>query len=312
MRPQAALVLAVMVLGPGLMVNAVLKEHWGRPRPHQTLDLGGTQDFVPPLAMGAQRSGKSFPCGHSSVGFALAVFYLIWRRRRPRLARVALVGALVVGGLLGVGRMAAGDHFLSDVIWSAVIVYGVALALYQWMRIPEREDAGTDRPYAQSVAARHPLMAGTAFTLVAAAMLTAVLAATPVHENRTLVIRQTELPGPAGTLRIAADQAQVVIAWSQDPEESARVRVKSRGFGLPAARVSHTLERSGSDVVLDIDHLGLFTEKDTSINLIAHPRAWSRIAIAIASGDIRVHVPPGGAPELSLETGDGQLLRDDL
>jgi membrane-associated PAP2 superfamily phosphatase len=312
MRPQAALVLAVMILGPGLVVNAVLKEHWGRPRPHQILELGGTQAFVPPLAMGEQRTGKSFPCGHSSVGFALAVFFLIWRRRRPGLALAALTGALALGTLLGVGRMAAGDHFLSDVIWSGVIVYGVALPLYVVMRIPEREDAMADRPLAESVAARHPMLLGAAFTGCAAGMLAAVLAATPVHDNRTVLIQRADLAGPPGALRIVADQAQVVVDWHGHADEAARILVKGRGFGLPGTRVLNTLERSDGDVTLEISHRGVFSEKDTSITLIAHPRAWSRIEIATVSGDIRVHATPEGTPELSLETGDGQVLRDDV
>ena len=312
LRPQAVLVIAAMALGPGVLVNAVLKEHWGRPRPHQTVELGGTQAFVPPLAMGEQRTGKSFPCGHSSVGFALAVFFLIWRRRRPGLAFAALIGALVLGSLLGVGRMAAGDHFLSDVIWSAVVVYAVALALYQLMRIPQREDAKTDHPIAPSMAVRHPVLLGSSFTLAAAGMLAAVMAATPVHDNRSFLIRQADLSGPPGALRIAADHAHVVVTWQEHPDQAARILVKGRGFGVPGTRVLNTLEHSGGHVTLDIAHQGVFSERDTSVTLIANPEAWSRIEILTAAGDIRVHREPEGAPDLNLETGDGKVLRDDV
>jgi lipid A 4'-phosphatase len=37
---------------------------------------------------------------------------------------------LAVGFALGLGRMAAGGHFLSDVIWSALLALGLAHALY--------------------------------------------------------------------------------------------------------------------------------------------------------------------------------------
>ena len=42
---------------------------------------------------------------------------------------------------MGVARMAAGGHFLSDVLWSAVLTWSTLLFLY-WpiMRIPWRED----------------------------------------------------------------------------------------------------------------------------------------------------------------------------
>src|SRR5450759_773117 len=33
-------------LGPGLLANAVLKEHWGRPRPIEVTQFGGTEHFV--------------------------------------------------------------------------------------------------------------------------------------------------------------------------------------------------------------------------------------------------------------------------
>ena len=142
LRPYAVLVIATALIGPGLLINGVVKDQWGRPRPHQVEPLGGTREYLPPLKPGEPGKGKSFPSGHSSVGFMLGVFFLIWHRRRPWLAWTALAGAIGFGLLLGVGRMAAGDHFLSDVIWSAVFVYGVALLLYYGvLRIPQKEAA---------------------------------------------------------------------------------------------------------------------------------------------------------------------------
>jgi membrane-associated PAP2 superfamily phosphatase len=49
---------------------------------------------------------------------------------------------VTLGTLLGIGRMAAGAHFLSDAVWSALIVYIVAHGLYYYvLRIPAREDS---------------------------------------------------------------------------------------------------------------------------------------------------------------------------
>src|SRR6478672_12010674 len=36
-----------LVLGPGLLVNGVLKEHWARPRPGAVVEFGGTLPFMP-------------------------------------------------------------------------------------------------------------------------------------------------------------------------------------------------------------------------------------------------------------------------
>lgn len=135
-RRAAILVLGTLVLGPGLLVNAIFKEHWGRPRPQQVETLGGTQAYLPPLKRGEAGGGRAFPSGHSSVGFLLGVFFLIWRRRRPRLAWAALGGSLLLGALIGVARMAAGGHFLSDVLWSLAMTLGAAWLLHYWILRP--------------------------------------------------------------------------------------------------------------------------------------------------------------------------------
>ncbi|MEI9804295.1 MAG: hypothetical protein WDN48_07260 [Pseudolabrys sp.] len=36
-----------MALGPGLAVNVLLKDHWGRPRPIDVTQFGGMDKFVP-------------------------------------------------------------------------------------------------------------------------------------------------------------------------------------------------------------------------------------------------------------------------
>jgi lipid A 4'-phosphatase len=63
-RP-ALVILLGLALGPGLLVNVILKDHCHRPRPRQTLGLGGDFTYVAPFHLGPV--GKSFPCGHSAV-----------------------------------------------------------------------------------------------------------------------------------------------------------------------------------------------------------------------------------------------------
>ena len=139
-RLYATYVLCVFLLGPGLLVNTLFKDHWGRARPVQVAQLGGTEPYTPPLYFVADGDGRSFPSGHSSVGFAFIAFWFVWRKRHPRWAKMALLGTLVFGTLVGLTRMAAGGHFLSDVMWSAWVVSFAAWVLYyHLLRIPERE-----------------------------------------------------------------------------------------------------------------------------------------------------------------------------
>lgn len=124
-RRKAMYVLLVIALGPGLVVNLVFKDHWGRPRPLHITEFGGHNDYVPPLQI-ADTPHKSFPCGHCSVSYALFAGYFLSRKRKKSLLSLTLVAAL----LMGVSRMAAGGHFVSDVLWSGYLVFLVAWLLY--------------------------------------------------------------------------------------------------------------------------------------------------------------------------------------
>ncbi|HRJ51295.1 MAG TPA: phosphatase PAP2 family protein [Candidatus Thiothrix moscowensis] len=139
-RLYAAYVLFVFLLGPGLLVNALFKDHWGRARPVQVEQLGGTATYTPPLYYVANGEGRSFPSGHSSVGFAFIAFWFLLRRHKPGWAKLALTATLVFGCLIGLTRMAAGGHFLSDVMWSGWLALFAGWVLYYpLMRIAERE-----------------------------------------------------------------------------------------------------------------------------------------------------------------------------
>jgi membrane-associated PAP2 superfamily phosphatase len=310
LRLYAVFVIGVSVLGPGLLVNEVFKEHWGRPRPHQLSVFEGTKDYLPPLVPGATNEGKSFPCGHSSVGYALVVFVLIWLRRRPWLAAASLGVSLVVGSLLGAGRVVAGDHFLSDVIWSGVIVYAVALGLYYFaLRIPQREDAWAARP-PQLVPPRHPRLALAGYSLLGVGMLGAVLLATPVSQNEIERIRPEEWSPPPRVLRLTADAADVILhRIAGDGTVTAEVRLRARGFGLPGNRVERSRQVEGGVLDYRIRHDGTFTEKDTRVLVGVLPGAWDRVVISTGKGDIQVEAGPDLAGVLDLDTDRGQVLR---
>jgi membrane-associated PAP2 superfamily phosphatase len=133
-------ILLSVAIGAGLIVNMLLKEHWGHPRPSDLVEFGGNGTYMPPWAKGSAENGESFPSGHAAIGFSFFVFWFIWRGRRPRLAEKCFVGALALGALLGLGRIIQGRHFLSDVLWAAYIPYFVCLMLYYFaFRFPSRE-----------------------------------------------------------------------------------------------------------------------------------------------------------------------------
>lgn len=119
-RGAIAFLLVTLVLGPGLAVNAGLKETWGRARPNDVVEFGGDRAFSPALEAADQCSSNcSFVSGDPSLGFWLHSFGYILPPRRRRAAVAAGVGA---GTLLGLMRIAQGGHFLTDVAFSAVVV----------------------------------------------------------------------------------------------------------------------------------------------------------------------------------------------
>ncbi len=135
-------VLAALALGPGLTVNAGLKDHWGRARPRDVVEFGGEQRFTPALVPTDQcRRNCSFVAGHPSVVYWLAAlgFAAASRRRRGQV----FVAAAVLGLMAGFGRIVQGGHFLSDVVFSGIVVFAVIWVLAAWVfRLPAAEDAG--------------------------------------------------------------------------------------------------------------------------------------------------------------------------
>jgi membrane-associated PAP2 superfamily phosphatase len=123
--------IGVLALGPGLLVNVILKQNWCRPRPYQIIEFGGDRQFVPVLSMGNSGIVGSFPSGHAAIGFYLFVpGFLLCSRHRIWMYVFIMLG-LASGLLLGFGRMAQAAHFPSDIIWSGGVVYLSGWLLYR-------------------------------------------------------------------------------------------------------------------------------------------------------------------------------------
>ena len=132
-RRRLFLVTLSMLLGVGLLVNGALKEGWGRARPVAVQPLGGSAEFTPAMRPAAQcRTNCSFVSGHAATGFALGAAGLLGA---PATRRRLLLLGLGAGLLVGLGRMSQGAHFLSDVLFSGLVMWGTHLALRAaWLR----------------------------------------------------------------------------------------------------------------------------------------------------------------------------------
>ena len=124
-QKPALFVVLVIALGPGLVINLIFKDHWGRPRPVHITEFGGQYAYVPPLKIG-NTPDKSFPCGHCSVGFMFFALYFLSRKRKGLYFTLTMLFAL----MMAITRMTAGGHFISDILWSGYLVFFVTWLIY--------------------------------------------------------------------------------------------------------------------------------------------------------------------------------------
>jgi len=121
-------IILVLSLAPGLIVNATLKENWGRARPMDIVQFGGNKEFTPAFILSNQ-GGNSFSSGHGSAAFSLLGFALLARSRK----KLWITLALSYGVAVSFARIIGGGHFLSDNLTSFFIVYIATYALYGYI-----------------------------------------------------------------------------------------------------------------------------------------------------------------------------------
>ncbi|WP_245756502.1 phosphatase PAP2 family protein [Amphritea atlantica] len=117
--------LTALILGPGLLVNTVLKDNSiGRARPVQVENFGGDKQFTPAFVYsGACSRNCSFVSGHAAMGFYFMILGWLFASRK------AFWGGCMVGVVLGLTRIVQGGHFFSDVLFAFWAVYFVIALL---------------------------------------------------------------------------------------------------------------------------------------------------------------------------------------
>ncbi|WP_119394823.1 phosphatase PAP2 family protein [Salinibius halmophilus] len=115
--------LVVLIIG-AVVIEVLMKGFWGRPRPHQIIEFGGSLNFVPFLQVSDVCSRNcSFASGHAGIGFYFMA--LAWPMRKA----IWLVPGIILGGLLAYVRIAMGGHFFTDVITSGFVIFAICWLL---------------------------------------------------------------------------------------------------------------------------------------------------------------------------------------
>lgn len=256
-RKPALFMILTLALGPGFLVNAVLKENYGRPRPAETTILGGTEEYLNVLVPGSS-GGKSFPCGHCSIGIYLAVPFLFLRKKQKKLAYAFLLGGTAFGLILGWARMIAGGHFPSDVLWSVGLVWLTALAVANWIRL----DEPIRKTASKKQARRATILVGIFLPVVTLGLLIA----TPYVSDKSLTLSQ-ETVKELNTVTVSLDHAIVKIKEGNELE----IHYRASGFGFPNSRVNPSWDAQTG--TFQLKNAGIFTELKIDVTLMvpAHP-----------------------------------------
>ncbi|MBI3993284.1 MAG: phosphatase PAP2 family protein [Candidatus Lambdaproteobacteria bacterium] len=234
-RRAGVLLMLALLLGPMLLVNGVFKAGYGRPRPRQVIELGGTQPFRPVLLPTFRGNEDGFPSGHAAAAYAPLVLYFVLRRRHGRVAWAALGASLAFGGVVSYMRMIQGGHFFSDVLWSGGVVYFSAYAVARWQG---RRDGVVARRFTRDPppvpARRRSLVRGGALLL---GLLVLGVYAGRLPYFTTLEWRVPVPPGVSrGRIAIGAEQGRLRIA-ERPGLDALHLRVRIDGRGLPWAAV---------------------------------------------------------------------------
>lgn len=127
-----------LLIGPGLIVNGILKSWVGRARPVHLAEFEGSKAFTPMLEISDQCGRNcSFSSGEvaQTSTFVFTALVLSW----PHLSRNGRwIWSIAGAGLIGMSmflRIGLGRHFLSDALTSVAISAMVALAMYRLFKI---------------------------------------------------------------------------------------------------------------------------------------------------------------------------------
>ncbi len=153
--------MATIALGPGLLVNVTLKDHWARPRPIDVTLFGGTDRFV---AWWDPRGECEKNCSFVSGDVAGAFWTIAPAALVPPPWRALAYGAaLALGTGMAALRIVMGGHFFTDTVFAGVftflIIWMVHGLIYRWPRTRLSDD-GVERAIERLARPGHDFIVG--------------------------------------------------------------------------------------------------------------------------------------------------------
>jgi lipid A 4'-phosphatase len=279
-RKPCLLVVLTTVIGAGLLVNAVLKQYWGRPRPDQTIEFGGKWEYRPIFSPGTPGQGASFPCGHCTMGFVFLAM-IGFRRQNKALAVGGVVVGIVLGVLLSAARIVQGAHFLSDTIWALGIITMTLAVLDAYLAPADGQD---HRIVEGPVDRSRRMWITTAAVIGALLMAGGFLTRRPYYNTMVYALPSISTVDVV-RIRINADPERVGVRYDDLPE--GRLQVDAHGFGWLKFdyRMGFNTQVVGRtlDISLDVKARSYFAELDHALTLTL-PRNAGHPAEVVVNG----------------------------
>jgi membrane-associated PAP2 superfamily phosphatase len=274
-RKMALYLSLAIVIGPGLIVNTILKDNWGRPRPRELEIYGGRYSYEAPLTIDPSSPGKSFPCGHATMGFYFYALALLFANRKRSHYLLIASFATIYGLLIGWVRVIQGGHFVSDVIFAGGIVYLSSWALWRIMKLDIK-------PLYTGKSVRSKLKTWQWLIIVFGliALIMGVSLATPYTAKQSL----GPLEDGKYELRLDLQKAYVHVSFA----DSLQVSNEVYAFGFPGSRAR--LKRKQSAGVLSFEqHLkGFFTELQVDVAVVIDTLNAANMLLIVNEGEITV------------------------
>jgi len=297
-RRPAMLMVFVVLFGPGILVNLILKDQWGRPRPREITVFAGQEEYCQVAVPNFGGEGKSFPCGHCAIAFYLAVPYLFLRKKYPFWAFTFLILGLSYGFLMGTARIMAGAHFLSDVIWSAGAVWAIALLGMYLLKVDKPlAIPDSQSPNQRKKARRASLIIGIMMPILTVSLLLA----TPYISNKHFDTSQ-EILDDANVIITELNQGEVYLSVKDEYV----IDYKVNAFGFPNSKLRWDWE-TGDTCHYRLYATGWFTEIRNHLK-ISIPQNISHQFI-IKEGSFHWEIPDSlGNLELFIELKEGDIF----
>lgn len=256
-RKQCLYIISCLALGPGIITNGLLKEFWGRPRPKQIDVFGGQFPYEELLTIDPISTGKSFPCGHATMGFFFFSLAFLFLSRNKKLFWAFNAAALAFGLLIGYARLVQGGHFPSDTLWAAGVCWFVSLGLYRLFNLQKKP------LLSDQVASRRPWWMVPAMLSGVVGIVFLVSLATPY--SKTIGVTVKDLEGVTELYIDASGSFKI-----EEQGEIVKFEAEGTGHRLPKSRHKVKAERDGKRLVITIYKTGVFTELNLE-NTLIHP-----------------------------------------